>query len=164
MKTLFAVRHAKSSWKHPALSDAERPLNHRGRHDAPLMADRLAARPDPPHHIVTSPAVRTRLTAEAMADALDIPREQIVEEDTLYLASVSELLSVIHHLDNAYHRVILVGHNPGLTDLVHGVTGAPIDNMPTCGIAVIEFDTDAWARVGWVPARLREFDFPKKVV
>ena len=161
MKTLILVRHAKSSWKHPGLPDRLRPLNKRGQHDAPVMGKRLAKREITPDLIVSSPAARAMATAESIAREIGHPEEEIRADERLYGASAFELLEIIQELDDALEHVMLIGHNPGLTDLANDL-GCDIDNIPTCGIVEMEFDTDSWAHVDDVDPACVDFDYPKK--
>ena len=98
MKTLFLIRHAKSSWEDTALADKDRPLSDRGRRDAPKMGKRLAKRDVKPDLILSSPARRALTTAEIIAKKLDYKRKDIVVEDRLYSGAVHDLLKVIHKL------------------------------------------------------------------
>jgi phosphohistidine phosphatase len=133
MKTLFLIRHAKSSWDDPALSDKDRPLGDRGRRDAPRMGKRLAKRNVKPDLILSSPARRALTTAEIIAKKLDYKRKDIVVDDRLYASAVDGLLNVIHGLGDNLERVILFGHNPELTELAHRLSGE-ITHMPTCAV------------------------------
>ena len=158
---MILVRHAKSSWKHPGLPDRLRPLNKRGQHDAPVMGKRLAKREITPDLIVSSPAARAMATAESIAREIGHPEEEIRADERLYGASAFELLEIIQELDDALEHVMLIGHNPGLTDLANDL-GCDIDNIPTCGIVEMEFDTDSWAHVDDVDPACVDFDYPKK--
>jgi phosphohistidine phosphatase len=161
MKTLFLIRHAKSSWDDPALSDEERPLNDRGRRDAPRMGERLAKRDVKPDLILSSPAVRALSTAEILAKKLDYRRKDIVVTERLYAVDADELLDVIHHLADRVERVMLFGHNPELTELAHRLSGE-ITHMPTCAVAEFTFDAKSWSKIGTLkPAEVR-LDYPKK--
>ena len=117
MRLLSVVRHAKSDWNDPTLSDAERPLNARGQRDAPAMGQRLAAEECRPDLMVSSPATRAMQTATLLATELGYPPEAIVQVDVIYEASLGTLQSVVESLpDNATH-VMLIGHNPGFESL-----------------------------------------------
>lgn len=142
MKTLTLVRHAKSSWKHPGLADLLRPLNRRGKRDAPRMGSRLAAQQIWPQIIVSSPAVRALTTAELMTSELDRQPAEVIIDKRIFRAYSDQLLDVIHDFDASLHHVMLIGHNPGLTDLVERLAHAGIANMPTCGIVVLGFSMD----------------------
>jgi len=147
MKTLILVRHAKSSWTDPALPDRDRPLNDRGKRDAPKMATRLAKDGVNPDLILSSPARRARATARIIAKALDYKRKAIQEDDGLYAVEAGDLLRVIRGLDDKLKSVMLVGHNPELTDLAHRLS-REVTYLPTCTIAVFAFDAKSWSSVG----------------
>jgi phosphohistidine phosphatase len=163
MKILTLIRHAKSSWKEPSLPDWDRPLNRRGRRDAPLMGQRLAERGAYADLVISSPAVRALATAEAIAVEIEYPWTEIVVDERLYEADLFEWLEVIQDLDDALDRVMCVGHNPGLTELVNYLSPDRIDNVPTCGIVELRFDTQRWALVGNLEPTGVEFDCPKRV-
>jgi len=122
MKLVLLLRNAKSSWKHPDLGDHDRPLNKRGKGDAPLMG-RLLKREDlVPDIIISSTSLRARATAEAVAKASSFDGE-IVLNKSLYAAGPEAYLGVIHALSDEYVRVLIVGHNPGWEELVELLTG-----------------------------------------
>jgi phosphohistidine phosphatase len=162
LKTLVLVRHAKSSWKDPELTDRDRPLNPRGRRDAPEMGRRLVSREAAPDLIVTSPAVRAATTARVIADAVGYPEEGIVEDERLYGASSSEILDVIREIGDRFDRVFLFGHNPGLTDLVNDLSPEPIENVPTCGVVEFRIESGSWGGVGRDTVARADFDYPKR--
>jgi len=147
MKTLFLVRHAKSSKDDPTLSDKDRPLNDRGRRDAPKMGERLAKRDVEPDLMLSSPAVRALTTAQIFAEELDYNAKNIVVDDRLYATTADDLLEVIHELDDKHKRVMLFGHNPEMSDLAHRLSDK-IGDMPTCAVAEFEFDTKSWTAIG----------------
>ena len=161
MKVLTLVRHAKSSWKNAYLADIDRPLNKRGKRDAPMMGRRLAQQGYYTDVMVSSPAVRALATAEAIAVEIEYPWEEIVVDQRLYGADVTDWLEVIHTLDNAWERVMCIGHNPGMTDLVDYLAPYQVDNVPTCGIVELKLDVDRWALVGRVEPTEVSFDYPK---
>ncbi len=163
MKYLFLLRHAKSSWADGRLSDRDRPLNKRGLRDAPAMGQRLAQAEVQPALIVSSPAVRALTTAQFMAEALDLFPDDIVLDERIYGASTERLMTVIHELENERDRIMMVGHNPGFTDLLNQIENVRIDNVPTCGIATLAFEVDTWAKVEIAQATLVAFDYPKNV-
>jgi phosphohistidine phosphatase len=147
VKTLFLVRHAKSSRDDPTLPDKERPLNDRGMRDAPRMGERLAKQGAQPDLILSSPAVRALATAELIANELDYKVKDIVVDQRLHAAAPDDLLVVIHELGDKPKRVMLCGHNPELTELAHRLSNA-ITDMPTCAVAEFSFDTKSWSTVG----------------
>jgi phosphohistidine phosphatase len=161
MKTLFLVRHAKSSRDDLSLPDQDRPLNDRGRQDAPAMGKRLARRRVKPDLIVSSAALRALTTAQLVAAELGYEGRDIVVDDRLYASSADALLGVIGALDNKLHRVMLFGHNPEFTDLAHRLSNE-ITDMPTCAVAEFSFDTEAWSNVGAVEPAQVLLDYPKK--
>lgn len=161
MKTLTLVRHAKSSWGDPALADHDRPLNERGLRDVATMGQRLAQRGARPDLLLASPAMRALTTAEHLAQALGIKRKDIVVDERLYAAAANELLAVIQALGNEHERVMLVAHNPGLSDLAHRFA-SDITHLPTCAVAEFTFAVAAWGDIGGARPTRVEFDFPKR--
>jgi phosphohistidine phosphatase len=161
MKTLFLIRHAKSSWDDTALPDKDRPLNDRGKRDAPKMGKRLARRDVKPDLILSSPAMRALTTAEIIAKKLDYKRKDIVVDDRLYAGEADDLLNVIHKLGDKRERVILVGHNPELTELAHRLS-SEITHMPTCAVAAFTFDAKSWSNIGKAKPVKVALDYPKK--
>jgi phosphohistidine phosphatase len=160
MKTLFLIRHAKSSWDDTTLPDKDRPLNDRGRRDAPKMGERLAKRDVKPDLILSSPAVRALRTAEIIAKKLDY-RHKIVVNERLYAVGADDLLDVIHQLGDKVERVMLFGHNPELTELAHRLSGE-ITHMPTCAVAEFTFDAKSWSKIGRIKPAEVLLDYPKK--
>jgi phosphohistidine phosphatase len=161
MKILTLVRHAKSSWKNPDLADHERPLNKRGERDAPEMGRRLAAQGQCPDLIVTSPAVRAKVTAETIAEAVGYRVGDIVEDERIYEANAGKLLDVIRELDDSHRHVMLFGHNPGFTHLVNRLAEDAVDNVPTCGVVQLEHEGGSWSEVGRLGSMTMDFDYPK---
>lgn len=162
MKVVTLVRHAKSSWKDRTLPDHLRPLNKRGKRDAPMMGERLAERGVEVDQMISSPATRAKTTAEAVAEEIGYPWEEIVVDERLYHGEVFELLQVIQGLEDYVHHVMLFGHNPGLTELTNYLSPYYIDNVPTCGVVELRYDTDTWACPGEVEPTEVHFDYPKK--
>ena len=162
MKILTIVRHAKSSWSNPGLSDRKRPLNKRGKRDAPMMGERIQQHGIRPSLIVSSPATRAWSTAKTIAMAINYPREFLQKEDRLYLASLDDILDVVVAQDDAFNNLMLVGHNPGFTDfanfLVPGLTG----NLPTAGVLSVQIEQDDWSLYQRPKTRLLVHDWPKK--
>ena len=161
MKILTLIRHAKSSWNDPDLPDIERPLNARGRTDAPKMGRRLAATGFRPDLVLSSPAKRARRTAKAIVRELQ-DGVTLSIEPALYLAEPDEMLALIRQLGASLSHVALVGHNPGLTDLARVLGASSIDNVPTGGVVRFELDVDDWRDVVPAKVRLIDFDYPKK--
>lgn len=159
MKTLTLVRHAKSSWDDPDLRDHDRPLGERGLRDAPAMGKRLHDEGLAPDVILTSSAVRARATAEAIAIELGYDPAAIVVEETLYAAWPRTILDVVAAQDDSATSVMIVGHDPGMSDLVAEFDSA-IDRMPTCAVAEFGFDVDRWADVPGAQAHSTYFRRP----
>lgn len=160
MKTLILVRHAKSSWNEPGLADRDRVLNDRGRRNAPEMGRRLAKHDLKPDVILCSPAVRALTTAQLMAEELDYRRADIRVDDRLYASEADELVEVVRELGDGPERVMVIGHNPEMTDLAQRFSGT-IDHMPTCAVAVFSFDIASWRALGLHEARSSTFHTPK---
>jgi phosphohistidine phosphatase len=160
-KTLYLVRHAKSSWKDSSLSDIDRPLNKRGRRSAPEMGRRMLAHSLIPELIVSSPANRARTTAGIIAEQLGYDPAAIEIDDKLYFSGMVGMQQVIEGLDDSYTRVMLTGHNPTMTFMMNDLANTHVDNMPTCAVAVIGFDMASWADLGSVDGYLIGYDYPK---
>ncbi|MCO6450267.1 MAG: histidine phosphatase family protein [Caldilineales bacterium] len=146
MKSLFIMRHAKSSWDSPNLPDFDRPLAGRGEKDAPRMGDFLAGRDLVPDLIVSSPALRAKTTAKRAAKAMGYD-DEIVYDERIYAAGVQDLMAVVAGLPNEVESVMLVGHNPGFEELVEWLCGAAA-RMPTAAIAYVAIDAENWFEVG----------------
>ena len=142
MKTLLVLRHAKSSWNDPALDDHERPLNKRGRRDAPRMGELVREYGLIPDVIISSNAARARLTAEAVAEAARYAGE-ILLDPRLYLACPADILSLLTAVRENAGTVMIIGHNPGLEELVEQLTGERQD-LPTATLAQIRLPIDQW--------------------
>ena len=162
MKTLTILRHAKSSWDFPDLSDHDRPLNKRGERDAPIMGDRLKAAGIRPSLIVSSPAVRAWKTARIVAKQIAYPVEFLQREPALFHAGVSKLLDIIAVQDDGFNSIMIVGHNPGLTDLANELNPGLTSNVPTAGFVSLRIGTDDWDLRTRESVELLEYDYPKK--
>lgn len=163
MKTLYFLRHAKSSWKDAELSDIDRPLNKRGKENAPLMGRHLRKLKVKPQLIISSPSKRTMTTALIVADKIGYEEKNIKIDMGLYGANVAEIVQLVYHLDDNLNKVMLVGHNPSFTLIVDYFTGQPIDNMPTSGLIQIDFDIKSWRDIAPKVGKLKLFEFPKKI-
>jgi len=161
MKTLTLVRHAKSSWKHAGISDRERPLNARGKRDAPDMGARIQRHGIRPSLIVSSPAKRAWQTARIVAQEIDYPLEFLQREESLYLASLDQLLDVVASQDNGFNHLMVVGHNPGLTDFANFLSPGLTNNLQTAAVVSVEIDRDDWMLYERPKTRLLVYDYPK---
>ena len=163
MKILTIVRHAKSSWKDTSLPDRKRPLNKRGERDAPIMGKRIHEHGIRPSLIVSSPATRAWRTAKIIAREINYPREFLQREDGRYLASLDEILDTVVAQDNSFNNLMIVGHNPGMTDFANFLVPGLTYNVPTAGVVSVEIDQDDWSLYERPKARLLVHDWPKKI-
>ncbi|MCP4334876.1 MAG: histidine phosphatase family protein [Gammaproteobacteria bacterium] len=164
MKSLYLLRHAKSSWAESGLSDQQRPLSERGLHDAPMMGKRFETRGEILHRVVTSPALRAAATAEMFAEACGFPVQEIEVESDLYFLGSGSIEEVIRRQDDQLHALMLVFHNPDITYFANALDDEiRIDNVPTCGLIRLSSDIDLWR--DWSPANtaFEYFDYPKNL-
>jgi phosphohistidine phosphatase len=161
MKTLFVLRHAKSSWDNSRLSDFERPLNDRGEETAPFMGKVMARKHFKPDLIMSSPAERAKQTAKLSRKAakLDCPLEF---DERIYEASPQALRKVVSETANDKNSLMIVGHNPGMEGFVRLLTGKE-EAMPTASLAVIELDIDDWKDIAPAAGMLVEILRPKEI-
>ena len=163
-RRITLLRHAKSDWSGPNLDDYDRPLNARGKHDAPRMGQQLRKRGLQPQLILSSPALRAITTARIVAAELGYEQESIQTDADLYHASPSTILRVLRNRGASYTDVMLVGHNPGLSDLANQIGDISIDNIPTCGAFTVELNADSWDTLGTAAGHLAWFDYPKNLI
>lgn len=163
MKTLYVIRHAKSSWADPTASDFERGLNNRGKKDAPKMGKRLKEKEIHPDAVISSPAKRALSTARRISEVLKFGKERIATDQRLYHADEDTILSVVHEINDKQHIAMVFGHNPGLTGFVNAISAEElsIDNVPTCGIVAFSLPVDSWRDVTWRCGNLLFFTYPK---
>lgn len=161
MKTIYLVRHAKSSWKEEGLQDMDRPLKGRGVRDAYSTSEWLAEQGCTPDHVVSSPATRALHTAIIFSKNLELPVNDIQLEAGIYHAGSKELMNILRGLDDEFSSVMLFGHNPTITDFVNKCIDHRIDNVPTTGVACLRFDAEQWKDLG-KKAELVFFDYPKR--
>jgi phosphohistidine phosphatase len=162
MKTLFLLRHAKSSWKDASLADHDRPLNPRGRRDAPRMGRLLADEGLSPGVIVSSTSRRTRETVELLLGELPFSGEVVFQRE-IYHGGLEEFIDVLMRLDDEISSVMIVGHNPGMEMAVEDLTGNYV-RMPTASLAVIELPILLWEDLNLeVEGRLKNFWIPKEL-
>jgi len=164
MKTLYLMRHAKSSWSFDELRDNERPLNDRGREDAPRMGQALAKRDIHPDLLVSSPAVRAQTTAVLVARELDYDRERIQIEPAIYQADLDTLLEVIRALPDEADSVLLTGHNPTISDVANYLSPSPLsEEMSTAAVVCLRFETEKWEDVKRTNAEFYFYDCPRNL-
>lgn len=162
MLRLILLRHGKSDWDDPSLDDFHRPLAPRGLRDVPEMGRRLARRGQVPDLIISSSAVRAISTARALARELGYREDGIVEDAGLYHAPPGTMLAVIGRAPATASTLMVVGHNPGMTELANMLGDVRLDNMPTAGMLCVEFAAAGWRDIEPAAARFAWFDYPKK--
>jgi phosphohistidine phosphatase len=159
---LTLLRHAKTEAQHSGQEDWDRMLEPRGQKDAPEMARRLRERKLKPDLIITSPAVRALTTAQIFMRELHLPAAKLQQDERLYLASPKVVKEVIQELGGKTAHLMIVGHNPGLTEFADKVSAErDIDNMPTCAIYTLEFEIEDWSELKWDSGVNVDFDYPK---
>lgn len=164
MRTLYLIRHAKSSWDSPGLRDFNRPLNERGLHDAPRMAQRLAQDGVRPDLLVSSPAKRALTTALFFAGTFGVADDAVLRHSDIYEATPQQILRIVHELPDTAHTVLLFGHNPTFTEVANRFSDTFIQNVPTCGIVRIESSAPNWREFGEGNAQVMACLFPKEVL
>lgn len=147
MKTLYIVRHAKSSWEYQGIDDADRPLKKRGIKDAHLMSTILRDKIDRPDVFISSSANRALHTGVIFCKKFKYPMANLKISSSLYSFSDGYLVKTIKALDNGFDSAIIFSHNHGINDFVNGFGNKFIDNVPTCGIVGIKFDTKHWKSI-----------------
>ena len=161
-KTLYLIRHAKSSWDDHDLSDFQRTLNNRGLKDAPLIVKFLKGNNIVPDLIITSPAVRALSTAEIFADEFHYNRNKIIIEERIYEATMHELVTTIREIKDKYNTIMLVGHNPGLSNIANLIGDKFLPALPTCAVVGIELKVNSWSEVERDCGKTILFEYPKK--
>jgi phosphohistidine phosphatase len=166
MKTLYLVRHAKSSWDNPEQNDFDRPLNDRGKKNAPRMGKRLKEKKITPDMMISSPAERAFATCKEFARVLGFPDEKIKADKRLYHASEDQLLKVIQELKDSPRDgeevVMLFGHNPGLTEFANALLNEDQENIPTCGVVAATLNITHWKEARFGCGKMSFFDYPKR--
>jgi phosphohistidine phosphatase len=145
------------------MADFERPLSDRGRNETPMMAREIARRAIRPELIISSPAVRALSTARLVAEAMAVPHHAVRVEPSLYEASIDHYLDVIKTLPDEVQSVLLVGHNPTLTELVNVLAPAAIGDIPACGVVAVGTTADSWGNVRKNCGKLLFFEHPPPV-
>lgn len=164
MKTIYLLRHAKSSWADSSLSDKQRPLAKRGLHDAPEMGRRFAERGERVERVLSSPAMRAHTTAKLFCEACGYAADDIVVEPELYFSGSGSIVDLILAQDDRLQSVMLVFHNPDITYFTNSIDyDVSIDNVPTSGL--VRFDSDIAQWRDWSPDNsvFTYFDYPKNL-
>lgn len=160
MKTLYLIRHAKSSWKDITLDDFERPLNKRGKKDAPFMGKILKEEGVVPDIIYSSPARRAKDTAQIIAQAIGYEKE-IQFEKKIYESNLVSLKNIIRSIEDSNQSAFLFGHNPGLNIFAEEFCDF-YENIPTCGLIQLSFNCERWDEINVDNCNFQIFDYPKK--
>lgn len=162
MKTLILIRHAKSSWDNEALNDFERPLNERGKNDAPKMAKRLTGKKIKIDAFISSPAKRAKKTAELFMKEFGVKEKQLILIPELYHASVEAFYKTLLNVSNTLNNIAVFSHNPGITSFANSLTtSVRLDNMPTCSAFAIKININSWVNFKDAKKDFWFFDYPK---
>lgn len=157
------MRHSKSCWEDIFLSDFERPLNKRGKNDAPFMGKKLYNRNVFPNVILSSPAKRAKATAKIVGSELGkYTKENLLFVDEIYEATVETLLKIISKQDDKIESLLLFGHNPSFTELANQLSDYHIYNIPTSGVVGISFKVNSWKKILNKKGEILFFDYPKR--
>ncbi|HKU15076.1 MAG TPA: histidine phosphatase family protein [Steroidobacteraceae bacterium] len=160
---LTLVRHAKTEPAAPGQEDWDRVLEPRGQRDAPEMARRMKQHGLKPDLILSSPAVRAITTATIMLRELGVAAQKLQQDERLYLASPKDMLSVIHELGGRARHLMVVGHNPGMTEFADRISAErEVDNMPTCAVYSLQFEIKEWSELAWDSGVDADLDYPKR--
>ena len=162
MKTLYLVRHAKSSWDNANLADFDRPLNKRGKKAAPFMAELMQEKGVSPDLIISSPANRALTTAETFCGTLDYPLEKIEKHMEIYEGGLNHMLQVVRRIPDDHPTAMLFGHNPTLTSFANFISGQHLENIVTCGIVRIDMKNDSWKETMMDSGELVWYEYPRK--
>lgn len=165
MKTLLLMRHAKSSWKESNIPDHDRPLNRRGKHDAPLMGKLLRDQKMNLDLIISSTALRAETTANLIAKAIRY-KGKIILDKSIYNAEPMDLLTLLSNSSDEYNSILLVGHNPTMEETVQMIINSPEITMATCAIAHLTLSIDTWTDLKekrTFSGKLENFWIPKEL-
>lgn len=161
MKTLFLIRHGKSSWANESVSDYDRPLKDRGIEDAHKIVEHLKEKGVSPDLIISSPANRALSTAKIFSKVLEYSEEKILIKEDIYFGSSFEIKNTFKSLDNKVNTVFIFGHNPYITEVVNDYTDEIIINVPTSGTACITSEADTWLEFETKSPKMQYFYYPK---
>ena len=162
MKKLIIIRHCKSSWSDLSLNDFDRPLNNRGVQDGNLMSKELSKIIDNVDLLISSSSKRTRLTADFFIELIKINKISFI--DDLYHSSSENIINKLKKISNTHESIMVIGHNPGLTDLVNKLTSINLYNLPTCGVAIVNLNIKNWDLINnFSKYDLEWMKFPKQL-
>ncbi len=161
MKTVLLIRHAKSSWDSKAKTDFDRPLNERGKIDAPVMAKRLKGKDIIIDAFISSPAKRAKKTAELFIREFGKKEKNIIYVSSLYNGTTKDFYEVIKEIDDTYKTIAIISHNPGITEFANTLTTNIIDNMPTSSVFTVTSPVKKWKEFKDAKKDFWFFDYPK---
>ncbi|HVM87294.1 MAG TPA: histidine phosphatase family protein [Puia sp.] len=161
MKSLILIRHAKSSWSTDVLNDFDRPLNERGKREAPEMALKLIKNKVVIDFFVSSPAKRAKKTAKLFIKEFGKDENEILFIPELYHAGTQIFTKIISELNDNYSTVAIFSHNPGITEFANTLTEVQIDNMPTCSVFAIKASIEHWKQFAESDKAFWFFNYPK---
>ncbi|MEI6821709.1 MAG: histidine phosphatase family protein [Bacteroidota bacterium] len=161
MKTVYLMRHAKSTWEFPELKDEERPLIEKGIRRTKKIIRFLNIKNVKPDIIISSHAVRAQETAKLMAEGLDCPLNEIVIDEKVYESNIENLFNIVYGIPNDKNTLIMIGHNPTITNFANYFLTEYVDYMPTSAVVCVEFDTDKWNEIVSVKKQTRFIIYPK---
>jgi len=161
MKTILFARHAKSNWNEAGISDFERPINEKGESDVHKMAKYLQQCGYLIHEILSSDATRAVTTAEEYKKHLT-PDMPVVLNHSIYQATHLDIIEIIKTLSEKKSTVMIVGHNPTMTDIVNYYTEDDVIDMPSCSVAIVQFEASNWNDLKTGSGDLLAFEYPKK--
>jgi phosphohistidine phosphatase len=161
LKSLILVRHAKSDWADPSLKDFDRPLNERGKRDAPVMAHRLLDKKIKIDAFISSPAKRAKRTAELFAAQYKMDKKDIIFFDELYLADPETFYNVIAQTGDDHSTIAIFSHNDGITQFANQLSDVRVDDMPTCSLFAVKMKLKKWKDFREAEKEFWFFDYPK---
>lgn len=162
-KILYLLRHAKSSWTDPSLSDFERPLNKCGVQQISQIAAILTAKEAHPQLIISSPASRAFSTAKPMAVSIGSDELRISSDNRVYEAKIQSLMYLIREFDENLDNIMLVGHNPGLSHLINTLSRQKVVPLPTCALVQLRLNINHWHELDAECAELISVDIPSRI-
>jgi len=162
MKTLYLVRHAKSSWDNANMADFDRPLNKRGKKAAPFMAGLMHEKQVHPDLILSSPANRALTTAEIFCEALEYPTDAIEQRIEIYEGGLNHMLHIVQQIPDNHSVAMLFGHNPTLTTFANFISGQLLENIVTCGVVRLDMNNESWQETMIDSGELVWYEYPKK--
>ncbi|MBO9636087.1 MAG: histidine phosphatase family protein [Chitinophagaceae bacterium] len=162
-RSVIIVRHAKSSWSDPSQPDFDRPLNDRGKADAPVMAKRLLDKNVRIDAFITSPARRAKKTAALFAEVYGKDKEHLILVPSLYHAEPPDFFKAIMQAPDQAATIAIFSHNPGITAFVNMLTKVNVDDMPTCAVYAVQCELDSWTGFETVHKDFWFFDYPKSI-